>query len=113
MPLRELTSFDSVKPPHVDGFLESRRDELRLIALPDGQTRLEGSTWYTVKMEPEGCWQLFGDYVIHQLHLRVLEHIRVQAESGLVPASVVRGDGSQRVAAGFQTATPTRESAVP
>jgi uncharacterized membrane protein YhaH (DUF805 family) len=80
LPLIELTPFDSIAPPHLHGFLESRRGEFRLIALPNGHTRLEGSTWYTVRMGPEGYWQLFGDYLIHQIHLRVLEHIKAQAE---------------------------------
>jgi hypothetical protein len=80
VPLRELTPFPNVSPPHRDGFLQSRRGEFRLVALPDGRTRLEGSTWYTLRMGPEGYWQMFGDYIIHQVHLRVLEHIRVEAE---------------------------------
>ena len=67
-------------PPHLKGFLQSRRGEFRLIALPNGHTRLEGSTWYTVAMGPEGYWQMFGDYLIHRVHLRVLEHIRTEAE---------------------------------
>ena len=58
----------------------SRRVEFRLIALPNGHTRLEGSTRYSVEMGPEGYCQVFGDYLIHRIHLRVLEHIRVQAE---------------------------------
>jgi uncharacterized membrane protein YhaH (DUF805 family) len=81
VPLRELTPYDSVMPPHLRGFLQSRRGEFRLIALPNGHTRLEGSTWYSVAMGPEGYWQLYGDYLIHRIHLRVLEHIRTQAES--------------------------------
>lgn len=80
VPLRELTPYTDVKPPHLDGFLKSRRGEFRLIALPDGRTRLEGSTWYTVAMGPEAYWQMFGDYLIHRIHVRVLEHIREQVE---------------------------------
>ena len=81
VPLRELTPFDSVLPPHLKGFLQSRRGEFRLIALPNGHTRLEGSTWYTVAMGPEGYWQMYGDYLIHRIHLRVLEHIQRESEA--------------------------------
>jgi uncharacterized membrane protein YhaH (DUF805 family) len=81
VPLRELTPYDNVMPPHLRGFLQSRQGEFRLIALPNGHTRLEGSTWYTLQMGPEGYWQLFGDYLIHRIHLRVLEHIKAQSES--------------------------------
>lgn len=80
LPLIELSPYDSLAPPHLHGFLESRRGEFRLITLPNGRTRLEGSTWYTVRMGPEGYWQVFGDYLIHQIHLRVLEHIKGQSE---------------------------------
>jgi uncharacterized membrane protein YhaH (DUF805 family) len=81
-PLRELTPYSNVAPPHLEGFLQSRRGEFRLIALANGHTRLEGSTWYSLRMGPEGYWQLFGDYMIHQIHVRVLEHIRGQVERG-------------------------------
>ena len=80
VPLRELTPYDSVMPPHLKGFLQSRRGEFRIVALPNGHTRLEGSTWYSVAMGPEGYWQMYGDYLIHRIHLRVLEHIRVESE---------------------------------
>ncbi len=81
VPLRELTPYANVAPPHLTGFLLSRRGEFRLIAQPDGTTRLEGSTWYTVAMGPEAYWQLFGDYLIHAIHGRVLQHVRTSAEA--------------------------------
>ncbi len=111
VPLIELTPYDSIAPPHLHGFLESRRGEFRLIALPNGNTRLEGSTWYTIRIGPEGYWQVFGDYLIHQIHLRVLEHIKVQTEAHVAahPAATV----DHFLAEGVHTATPTRESAVP
>jgi uncharacterized membrane protein YhaH (DUF805 family) len=79
-PLRELAIHSGVAPPHLDGYLESRRGEFRLVPLSGGGTRLEGSTWYTLRMAPEGYWQLFGDYLIHRIHARVLQHIRREAE---------------------------------
>jgi hypothetical protein len=116
LPLIELTPYDSIAPPHLHGFLESRRGEFRLIALSNGHTRLEGSTWYTVRMGPEGYWQVFGDYLIHQIHLRVLEHIKGQAEGARSASRIALrpvAAADHFLAAGIQTATPTRESAVP
>lgn len=43
-PLRELTPFAGIAPPHLDGYLRSTRGEFRLVPLADGRTRLEGST---------------------------------------------------------------------
>ena len=79
-PLREWSIYSNVKPPHLDGFLRSKRGEFRLVALPDGRTRLEGSTWYQIEMAPEGYWQLYSDYLIHRIHRRVLDHIKTETE---------------------------------
>jgi uncharacterized membrane protein YhaH (DUF805 family) len=78
-PLAEL-SFRSTSPPHLDGYLVPRAGEFRLVPLPDGRTRLEGSTWYEQRLRPEGYWVLYSDYLIGRIHHRVLEHIRVEAE---------------------------------
>jgi hypothetical protein len=79
-PLRELTPFAGVGPPHLDGYMASRRGEFRLVPLGDGRTRLEGSTWYELRLAPEPYWQLFSDYLVHRIHTRVLQHIKREAE---------------------------------
>jgi hypothetical protein len=79
-PLRELTPFAGVAPPHLDGYMASRRGEFRLLPLGDGRTRLEGSTWYELRLAPEPYWQLFSDYLVHRIHTRVLQHIKREAE---------------------------------
>ncbi len=80
-PLRELTPFAGIAPPHLDGYLHSIRGEFRLSPLPDGRTRLEGSTWYQLHLAPEPYWQLFSDYLIHRIHGRVLRHIKMETEA--------------------------------
>jgi len=42
-PMRELSPYRSARPPHLAGAFRARRGEFRLIALPDGRTRLEGT----------------------------------------------------------------------
>ena len=81
-PMQEWSIYSRVTPPHLDGYLASRRGEFRLVALPGGRTRLEGSTWYELRIEPQGYWALFSDYLIHRIHQRVLAHIQHQAEAG-------------------------------
>lgn len=81
-PMKEWSPYKDITPPHLDGYFESKRGEFRLIALPNGRTRLEGSTWYVMKLQPAGYWSLFGDAFIHRIHQRVLDHIRRQAETG-------------------------------
>lgn len=81
-PMQEWSIYSRITPPHLDGYLASRRGEFRLVPLPGGRTRLEGSTWYELEIEPQGYWALFSDYLIHRIHLRVLAHIQHEAEAG-------------------------------
>jgi hypothetical protein len=80
-PLQEWSPYANVAPPHLDGYFRSRRGEFRLVALPDGRTRLEGSTWYEMRLQPAAYWILFGDAFISRIHHRVLGHIAANAES--------------------------------
>jgi uncharacterized membrane protein YhaH (DUF805 family) len=80
-PMREWSPYSSVHPAHLDGFFRSRRGEFRLTALPEGNTLLEGTTWYEQKFWPQPYWRLWSDYLIHQIHGRVLDHIKHEAEA--------------------------------
>lgn len=82
-PMVELSLFD-VHPPHLDHFLVSRRGEFLLEQLPNGGTRLIGTTWYTNKMWPAMYWELWSNHLIGQIHRRVLEHVKRCAEEGRV-----------------------------
>jgi hypothetical protein len=81
-PTQEWSIYSRIAPPHLDGYLASRRGEFRLIPLPGGRTRLEGSTWYQLRIGPRGYWALFSDHLIQRIHLRVLTHIQREAEAG-------------------------------
>lgn len=85
-PMREWSPFD-IHPPHLDHYLVSQRGQFRLTALPDGRTRLEGTTWYSNRMWPAAYWQLWSDAIIHRIHLRVLRHIKGLAEENASGAS--------------------------
>lgn len=80
-PLNELTPYGHIDAPHLHGYFVSKEGQFSLTALPGGRTRLEGTTWYHNAMSPASYWHLWSDYVIHRIHLRVLEHIRAQAEA--------------------------------
>jgi len=80
-PLHELSLYENVSPPHLHGYLRSRRGEFRLVELPGGRTRLEGSTWYEIEMAPEAYWRVWTDFLIRRIHRRVLEHIKTEVET--------------------------------
>jgi len=82
--LRELSPYDEVHAPHTAGYLRSRHGEFRLVPLPGGRTRLEGSTFYTLQIFPTWYWTPWADGVIHAIHLRVLRHIKALAEAAPV-----------------------------
>jgi Polyketide cyclase / dehydrase and lipid transport len=79
-PMRELSFYKDVNPPHLHGYFISRKGQFKLEPLPGGRTRLEGTTWYAHHMWPEGYWQLWSDWIIHKIHRRVLCHIKALAE---------------------------------
>ncbi|MEZ0298509.1 MAG: hypothetical protein ACAI35_18830 [Candidatus Methylacidiphilales bacterium] len=78
--LEELTPYGHIHAPHLSGYLQSRRGQLRLEPLPGGKTLLEGTTWYTNRMWPSAYWHLWTDFIIHKIHLSVLEHIKTTTE---------------------------------
>jgi hypothetical protein len=78
--MKELSPYESIYAPHLESGLRSRAGEFRLIALPGGRTRLEGSTWYRLGIHPDAYWRVYSDAIIHRIHLRVLEHIKRLAE---------------------------------
>jgi uncharacterized membrane protein YhaH (DUF805 family) len=80
-PLQEWTPYAHIEPPHLHGYFVSEQGQFLLTALPGGRTRLEGTTWYRHTMWPAAYWRLWSDYIIHRIHLRVLDHIKLEAES--------------------------------
>ena len=79
-PLNELSPYGNIQPPHLHGYFVSKQGQFLLTALPGDRTRLEGTTWYQHTMWPATYWHLWSDYIIHKIHLRVLEHIREEVE---------------------------------
>lgn len=77
-PLRELSPHD-IHPPHLDGYLVSRRGEFELTPTGEG-TRVTGRTWYTNDLWPQWYWGLWSDAIVGAIHGEVLEHIRVTAQ---------------------------------
>lgn len=88
--LEEWSPYRTIYAPHVEGFFRSQRGEFRLVALPGGRTRLEGSTWYTLEMHPRVYWTLITEALLHRIHVRVLRQVERQAEGAEVAEQTAR-----------------------
>lgn len=86
-PMTEWHPFARMEAPHLDGFLVSRRGQFKLTELLGGRTELEGTTWYRHGMFPAAYWRLWSDWIIHQIHGRVLRHIQQGAEADGKPVA--------------------------
>ena len=78
-PMREVSPYD-IHPNHLHGYWVSKRGQFKLTALPNGQTLLEGTTWYVNKIQPDWYWATWSDYIVHTIHQRVLRHIKAESE---------------------------------
>jgi hypothetical protein len=74
-PMLELSPYQHVDAPHLDGAFRSQRGEFILEALPGGRTRLRGRTYYALDMFPQPYFKLLSDALLHRIHRRVLDHI--------------------------------------
>jgi hypothetical protein len=80
-PLNELSPYGNIQPPHLHGYFVSHQGQFLLTELSGGRTRLEGTTWYTDAIWPSVYWRIWSDYIIHRIHMRVLVHIKLEAEA--------------------------------
>ena len=79
MPMKELSILDT-DAPHLHDYFESHNGQFKLISLGDGSTLLEGTTWYSIKIYPNFYWRYWSDTIIHTIHFRVLNHIKLVVE---------------------------------
>jgi uncharacterized membrane protein YhaH (DUF805 family) len=78
--LRELSPWEIV-PPHIEkNYMRSQHGQFRLVALDERRTLLEGTTWYQNYLWPQQYWREWSDGIVHRIHLRVLRHVKAQAE---------------------------------
>ena len=78
-PMKELSLYEHIEAPHLHGHMVSHHGQFLLIQHGE-EVRLEGSTWYTHSLSPQWYWGPISDYMIHRIHERVLNHIKLIAE---------------------------------
>jgi hypothetical protein len=80
-PMHELSLYPDLHPPHLDNYLVARQGQFLLTDTPGGKTKLEGATWYQNYMGPSPYWRIWSDWIIHRIHLRVMNHVKALAEN--------------------------------
>jgi hypothetical protein len=91
-PLTEWSPYAGVHPPHLDGYFVPQWSEFRVVPLPGGRTRLEGTGVYVNRMRPATYWNAWTRAVIHRVHLTVFEHVKRLAEADARATAWVRSD---------------------
>jgi len=80
--MTETSPYGQIHVRHLDDHdFQPERADFVLTSLPNGGTRLEGTTTYTNKMWPAVYWHLWTDAVVHSIHRRVFEHVKRLAEA--------------------------------
>jgi len=77
-PMVELSPYKDLHTSHLQ-YIRSQKGQFRLYE-KDGKTVVEGTTFYTHDIAPDIYWNLYSDEIIHQIHMRVLNHIKVVSE---------------------------------
>jgi uncharacterized protein YndB with AHSA1/START domain len=84
-PNEELT-FDIItqpRDPEIMGHIDIQRGQFILIDNGDGTTTLVGNSWYKLYVFPVVYFDVWAESITRNVHLRVMEHIKTQAERGV------------------------------
>lgn len=81
-PMKEISFWD-IDAPHLHDYFVSKEGQFKLTELPNGRTKLEGTTWYYHNIKPSFYWRIWSNFIIHKIHNRVLSHIKKNAEKNL------------------------------
>lgn len=74
-------SLWSIDAPHLHDYFVSTQGEFKLSQLENGTVLLQGTTWYHHRIKPGIYWKVWSDWIIHSIHERVLNHIKLNAEN--------------------------------
>ena len=80
--MREATIFGrDLDGAHLHTTYTSLDGGFRLEALPNGQTRLTGTSRYLLAITPASYWNLWTREIVSQVQLRVMNHVKAKAEA--------------------------------
>jgi len=80
--LKELSPYDHVNAPHMNGYFRTRDARFSITPLPGGRSRLTLATHHDLDLAPAVYWTPMAQWAVHANKQRVLNHFRRQAEAG-------------------------------
>ncbi len=88
--LKELSPYEQVNAPHMNGYFRTRDARFSITPLPGGRSRLTLATHHDLDLAPAAYWTPMAQWAVHANKQRVLNHFRRQAEDGLAaPATSI------------------------
>lgn len=78
--MEERNPFGRVEAAHLKDYFRAHRGRFTLTALPDGRTRVEGTSWFSQDLWPQWYWTPIANDTVSNVHQRVLGHIKTLAE---------------------------------
>jgi uncharacterized membrane protein YhaH (DUF805 family) len=80
--MKETSPYGDIKVRHLeDHDFQPERVDFVITRLPNGNSRLEGTTTYQNKMWPGVYWRIWTDALIHSIHNRVFVHLKQLSEA--------------------------------
>src|SRR5262249_55846965 len=91
--MTETSPYGQIHVRHLeDHDFRPERADFVLTPLPNGGTRLQGTTPYKNKMWPGMYWRLYTDGIVHSIHSRVFLHVKRLAEADAAAQAVAARD---------------------
>ncbi|AOP35022.1 hypothetical protein A0128_14910 [Leptospira tipperaryensis] len=78
--MKETSFYGKVEPKHIRGKIWASFGEFQLIPISEEEVKIVATTRYVNGLGPKFYWKLWSDYLIDEMHLHVLQKIKLNAE---------------------------------
>ncbi len=88
--MHEMSPYAHVNAPHVKGYFRTTYTSFEIVPLANGGSRVLETTRHELRLDPILYWMQFARWIIHENNMRVLTHMRDQAEHSRRVADAAR-----------------------
>lgn len=79
--IREMTPYQGIHTPHIDGYFETGETQFRLDPLPGRRTRLTVRAVHRLRIDPVMYWEPIAQWAARSNARRVLRDLKAKAEA--------------------------------